>query len=144
MAYSTTTDVQHAAGGAAMLLALSDFDGDGVIDSDVVAAAIAGADALIDTYANKRFLVPFSEVAPVIVVLSARLAVYAMRQQRQTLVQGDADQHDLDIKWLEGLRDGANVPGLDPGPTRSSLQVDVAGERVSTATVSREKLKGFW
>lgn len=145
MAYSTTTDVQHAAGGAAMLLALSDYDGDGVQDAAVIAAAIAAADAVIDSYANKRYLVPFAvPVPPAIVALSARLAVYHMRTQRQTAIPGDIDQHELDITWLEGLRDGKNVAGTDPGPTKSSLQVDAAGERVSTATVSREKLKGYW
>lgn len=128
-----------------MLLALSDYDGDGASDAAVVAAAIASADALIDSYLNKRFLVPLAApVPPAIVSLSARLAVHHMRQQRQTLIQGDIDQHELDVEWLEGVRDGKNVVGVDPLPTKSSLQVDEAGARVSTATVSREKLKGFW
>lgn len=145
MPYSTTTDVQHAAGGAAMLVALADYDGDGTQDAAVITAAIAAADALIDSYANKRYAVPFAApVPPAIVALSARLAVYGMRQQRQTLVQADVDQHELDVKWLEALRDGDNVAGIEPLPLKSALQVDQAGERISTASVGRDKLKGFW
>ncbi len=145
MAYSSATDVQHAAGGLANLIALSDYDANGSQDSAVIDAAIAQADALIDSFANKRYRVPFAAtVPPVIVALSARIAVHVMRQQRQALIPGDLEQHALDIKWLEGLRDGDNVVGVEPAPIKSELQVDEAGERISTASVSREKLKGFW
>jgi phage gp36-like protein len=144
MPYSTTTDVQHAAGGAAMLTALSDYDGDGGQDAAVIAAAIAAADSEIDSYAEKRFDIPFSPVPTKIVELSARLAVYKMRTQRQTLTQGDVDQHTADIKWLEELRDGKVTPGIDPHPPKGPLQVDKAGERDSTKNVSREALKGVW
>lgn len=144
MAYSSTSDVQTAAGGAGNLAALADYDGDGTQDAAVIAAAIAAADALIDSYVDKRFATPLSPVPPKILELSARLAVYQMRQQRQTLTDGDTTQHTLDIEWLEGVRDGKNVPGVEPLPAKASLAVDQAGERVSTANVSRERLKGFW
>jgi phage gp36-like protein len=145
MAYSTTADVQNAAGGAAMLTALSDFDGDGAQDAAVIAAAIAAADAEIDSYAHKRFRTPFAAtVPPKIVELSARLAVFKMRTQRNTLTQGDIEVHTADTKWLEGLRDGDNDPGVEPMPTKSSLMVDEAGQRDSIKDVSRNSMKGFW
>lgn len=144
MAYAATIDVQNAAGGLEMLARLADYDGDGVADPTVIAAAIAAAAAMIDSYAGKRYAVPIATPPTAIVELCARIAVYRMRNQRGTTTQGDLDQHKLDITWLEGLRDGKNTVGIDPLPAPSSLQVDKAGARDSTKNVSREKLKGFW
>ena len=144
MTYSTNTDVQNAAGGAASLAALADFDGDGVADATVIAAAQAAADGMINSYFAKRFAVPMSSPPADVVELAARLAVHRIRIARQTVTQGDTDQNALDIKWLEGVRDGKNVPGTDPVPAASALQVDTAGSRDSTKLTSRERLKGFW
>lgn len=145
MAYSTLADCQLAAGGSEKLVQLTDYDRDGVSDAGVVDAAIADADAQINSYLQKRFAVPIAAPVPgTIVKLSARLAIYELRTQRQMVTESDVTRNERDIKWLEEVRDGANVPGVEPLPAKSSLQVDKAGTRDTTKLTSRERLKGFW
>jgi phage gp36-like protein len=144
VAYSATGDVQQAVGGAARLTALADFDGNGVIDAGVVDAAIAEADALIDSYAHKRFKVPFAAPTERIKRLSAWLAAYNLRSARGMVTEDVQHRYEAEIEWLEGLRDGVNLPGVEPIPTKSEIVKDKAGDRDSTKAVGREKLKGWW
>lgn len=132
-----------AVGGEARLKQLTDRDADGVEDVGVVDAAIAEADARIDSYANKRFSVPFETVPDSIKMLSVRLARYALRDQRGTLTQADVDTLEVDIKWLEALADGKVSPGVEPQPTKSSLMRDRVTARSSLKAVGRNQLKGF-
>lgn len=146
MAYATTADVQQAVGGAAVLTQLADFDGtlDSVAIAGVVDAAVAEADALIDTYASKRFKVPFASPSLAIRKLSARLAARFLRRDRRQPVPTDADDDETDRKWLDALARGLVSPGTDPFPQQSSVVVDAAHVRASTKNVSRERLKGYW
>ena len=128
-----------------MLVALADLDSDGQEDSGAVTSAIAVADSLIDTYASKRFFVPFAAPLPeAIRWLSARLAVYALRRSKQALTAGDLAAHADDLKWLELLSNGEVLPGIEPIPGKGSIVRDRASARPSSKDVSRQKLKGFW
>lgn len=144
MAYCTEADLTLAVGGAARLKQLVDRDGNNANDAGVVDAAIAAADALIDSYANKRFAVPFNPVPPAIKELSKRLARYQLRDERATLSQADIETHKADVEWLEALAEGKVSPGVEPQPTKSSLMRDSASERPSTKEVGRSQLKGYW
>lgn len=146
MAYSTSADVQVACGGPAKLLQLADKDGDGVADTGVVDAAIVEADGLIDSYAHKRFAVPFAAPSPIVKALSARLAAWNLRRGKPgtTITKEEIELHDIDLKWLEDLSKGLVSPGVEPSPTKSELIVDTAGQRDTVKEISREKLKGFW
>jgi phage gp36-like protein len=149
MAYAVSADVERAAGGSAKLIALADFDGSGASDAGVVDAAIAEADALINSYASKRFLVPFATTPSTINLLSARMAVRILRRNRGMTLAQDVEDEKNDRKWLEDLSKGLVLPGVDPLPERGSIVVDkavsdTAGNRETTRDVSREKLKGFW
>lgn len=144
MPYSTLADVTLAAGGAAKLIQLADYDGDGVVDAGVVDSAIADADGTIDTYLQKRFATPLAAATPAIRRCSARLAVYEMRTQRQMIDKPDEDRHAKDVEWLEAIRDGHNLPGVEPLPLKSSVQIDQVGDRDATLAVSTARLKGFW
>jgi phage gp36-like protein len=103
MAYSAQADVQIAAGGADRLVALADTDGNGAIDAGVVDAAIAEADTLINTFASKRFSVPFSPTPPAIAALSARMAVRILRRNRNTTIAADVELDKIDREWLSQL-----------------------------------------
>lgn len=143
MPYSLEADVVNAAGGAKTLKQLLDRDGDAVADAGVLDAAISEADALIDSYASKRFAVPFATVPTHITKLSARLAVFFLRRARAVLTEADLAAHESDEKWLKALAAGDVLPGVDPLPTKGSIVRDVATPRSSLKDVSREKLKGF-
>lgn len=144
MAYSVLADIQNAVGGASRLVALADWDQDQTADVAVVDAAIAEADALINTYASKRFAVPFDPVPTVIVALSARLAVRIIRRNRDMTRPIDLEEEKTDRAWLEALAAGDVLPGVEPLPAKSSIVVDQVGERDSTRTTTRERTKGFW
>lgn len=146
MAYSTSSDVETAVGGAARLLQLTDRDGDGVYgaeDAAVVAAAIAEADALIDSYASKRFATPFATPPTTIVKLSARLARYALRSQQNCLSQADVTSYESDVKWLEALAKGEVLPGGSTVPEKAPIVNDRVSTPRSTKEVARLKLKGY-
>lgn len=145
MPYSTTTQVQIAVGGAARLVQLADFDADGIADPGVVDAAIAEADALINSYAAKRYapatLATGIEIGP----LSARIAARLLRRNRAQVLISDADDETRDRQWLADLRDGKVTLSTDNGtPPAAEMVVDKAGTRSSTKSVSRDRLKGYW
>jgi phage gp36-like protein len=66
VAYSTQADVSNALGGDRRLVQTFDWDGDGIADAAVVTDCVAEADALIDSFASKRFHVPFNPVPEII------------------------------------------------------------------------------
>lgn len=149
MPYSVLADVERAAGGSSRLVALADFDGNGASDAGVVDAAIAEADALIDSYASKRFAVPYAATPSTINLLSARMAVRILRRNRGMTLAQDVEDEKTDRKWLEDLAAGKVLPGTEPLPENGSIVVDkavsdTAGNRETTRDVSRERLKGFW
>lgn len=144
MPYASDADVERAVGGAANLVALADYDADGAADASVLAAAVAEADALIDTYASKRFAVPFVPAPPAIVALSARLAARVLRRNRGTTLAADVEAEKTDERWLTALSKGEVLPGVEPLPASGEIVVDSSGPRESTKAVSRERMKGFW
>jgi phage gp36-like protein len=144
VAYSVSADVQIAVGGAAKLLALVDHDANGVADTGVVDAAISEADALINSYASKRFAVPFATTPPTIKALSARITARILRRNRTMVLASDVEDEKTDRKWLEQLAAGGVLPGVEPLPSKGSIVTDKAGERDSVKNVSRDKMKGFW
>lgn len=144
MAYATTADLIQAVGGPAVLVQLTDFDGDGTTDSGVVDAAIAEADALIDTYACKRDRVPYAAPSIAIRKLSARFAGRFLRRDRRMLWLGDEADDKTDREWLLLLSKGLVASGADPSPPASSLVVDKTVERDSAKKVSRRRFNGSY
>ncbi len=142
MAYTTQAAIESAIG-VGDLEALSLVDG--ATASAVVAFAIAEADAVIDSYAHKRYAVPFATVPATVAALSARMAVRILRRDRRMVLTQDAIDEATDRKWLEHLAKGLVSVGVEPSPDASELVVDKAGERSPTLkAVSRDRLKGFW
>lgn len=153
MAYSTQTDVQNACGGLKRLKQAFDYDADGNVDAAQVTDCIAEADALIDSFASKRFTVPFNPVPPIILRMSARLAVLVSARRRGPFSQSQQDEWDSIAGteqgkegWLYRLATGVVTPGGDPLPTaHSTMQNDsVSTEMPTDRDVSRDKLGGFW
>lgn len=145
MPYSTTAQVEIAVGGAAKLVQLADFDGDRSADAGVVTAAIAEADALINSYAGKRYAVATLATGIEIGPLSARIAGRILRRNRQQQLVADLEEEKFDRQWLADLRDGKVTLSTDNGtPAAAEMVVDKAELRESTKSVSRERLKGYW
>jgi phage gp36-like protein len=149
MAYSAQADIQNAVGGAKRLGQLTDWTGAGTIDAAVVVDAIAEADAIIDSYAGKRFSVPFSPVPEVIKRTSAEMARIILARRRE-MISDDLQARWVEIAgpegWLHQLATGVVTPGGDPLPLAHST---MAADRVDTTLpderdASRANLTGFW
>ena len=115
MGYCTYSDVETRIG-AADLTALADYDGDGLPDADVVAAAIDDASALIDSYLSVRFAVPVSPVPDALQTRAVNLAVYFLRLGRDSATEDVRSQYEEDLAWLREVVKGEALAGLDPSP----------------------------
>ena len=142
--YATQADVQAAAGGEERLRQLSDIDRLNAIDASVVASAVTRADTLINSYAKKRYAIPFDTVPPIITTMSAEIAVYFMRKDRGTLSDSDRDDQVERVKWLRDLSMGVVVPDTEADPAKSEFVVDRNADRPSSKEVSRANTKGYW
>lgn len=146
MAYTTLSQVQTAVGGAARLLELSDLANEGELDEDVVDAAIAEAEAEIDSYVGHRYAVPLSPVPGVIASRAAAWAARILRRNRYNgqPLQDDLEREETDRKWLLGVADGTISLGIEPGPGAASSVIDKASPRDPSLFVSRDRTRGFW
>ncbi len=144
--YSVIADVERAAGGREKLIQLSDLVGAGQIDQTVIDKAIEEADSWINSFFQHRFAVPIdpAELPEMIRRLSAREAVYLMKEDRQGLTDFDKERHDERRDWLDGVRRGEISPGLDPRPTQSTSVVPRTGDREDLDfSLTRTKFEGF-
>lgn len=144
--YATQSDLEPAAGGAAKLVQLSDHDGDGAVDSAVIAKAINDSSRWIDSYLARRYAVPLEEPSDIITRITAEEAVYILKDQRDAVDDRAQARHDQNIEWLDGVSTGRINPGVDPGPPKSAAVAAVAASRDSNdpAAVTRNSLRGLW
>jgi len=90
-----------------ILRALSDDDGDGLADDAVLEAAIADADALIDTYLRARYGVPFDPVPAIVRSISAAVAIYFLLTRRREIVPAEHQRrYEAAIGLLDRLARG--------------------------------------
>lgn len=144
MPYCTPLDVQTAAGGAARLAQLVDWDGDAVVDAGEVVRAIEWAGAYIDAASAAKYAVPLDPVTPRCRLLCADLAVHALKKWRGVLTQADTEAHTADAKWLAGITTGESVWDADPEPSAAQRQRDTVIERGADKAMSRARSRGFW
>ena len=113
MAYCTQADIQKRIG-EEDLVALTDYDGDGIPDSEVVARAIEDADAVIDSYLSVRLTVPVSPVPEVLRTRAVNLAVYFLRLGRDSATEDVRRQYEDDVEWLKEVVSGNVSLGIEP------------------------------
>jgi phage gp36-like protein len=149
--YCSQSDLERAAGGAAKLVQLADLDADGTADATVLAEAINDASRWIDGYLARRYEVPLDEPSDVIRRVTADVAVYILKDNRDCLDDRAQVKYDQHRDWLEGVSEGRINPGVDPPPAKSSAVTATTGDRSTltdsdgdATTVTRESLKGFW
>lgn len=144
MAYATTDQIQNAAGGAARLVELADFDVDGIADVAVLAQAQAEVDGVIDSYVAKRYAVPVATPSLALQAASAAEVVYWLRSKRGGVADDHRREHEERLKWFEAIAKGHAVPS-DPLPTKASTARSAWVERDDDdAVVSRASLEGAW
>ena len=103
------------------IVELADHDRDGTVDAAVVTRAINDASGQIDSYLQKKFVVPIP--APVPAVLCARcvdIAVYRLQLWRRSVTEDIKKAYDDAIQWLKDIVAGKVDIGLTPKPAEAA------------------------
>jgi phage gp36-like protein len=140
MAYSTITDVEHAAGGNDRLLQLTDWGEDSAVGEAAVEKAIAEADAWIDSIVGKRVETPLGEVHPLIQMISSSEAVFRLRSYRSMISDADMLLHKEREETLKDIAAGRITLG-DVPKSRHIVDRQTATNDVA---ISRARMRGFW
>jgi len=119
MPYSTLADIQKKISNAELIQLTDDVQA-GSIDQDVVDAAIAEADDLIDSYAGKVKKVPMSPVPGIVAALSATIAVYKLYARRAVVDEFRESEFTSAVKLLQDIGAGRATLGEE--------DADVAGD----------------
>lgn len=122
-------------------LTQDDVDADEV-DSDVVTAVIAEAEAEVDGYLGARYALPLDSTPQIVKSLAARVTRYRLHTRRPGSI-ADWLQRDYDTatRLLEKISTGVVTLGVQP-------EADPNSERVvktngQTRTLSRDDLEDF-
>jgi phage gp36-like protein len=104
------------------------------IKDSIVTAAIARADALIDSYAGRVETVPFTTVPPIIKQHSITISIYFLFVRRSAVPENRAQNYKDAIAWLKDLAVGkAALPPTTEADYEDTIQVDrTAGDRKMT------------
>lgn len=125
-----------------VLIALTDDDGLGLVDSVAVDRAIANAGALIDGYCGERYLVPFDPVPDLVRMHVVDLAVFNL-YSRRTHIETPAiiiERQKQALAYLKRVQDGAatiNAPLKTSEDEASSGAAFVGSERIFTRNKMR-------
>lgn len=143
--YSTSADVQIAAGGETKLIQLSDIDSEQEINAAQVTAAIEEADGVIDAYIGKRWATPLTAPGTAIKWISARLSVIVLKIRRNMATERDMENRALIIEELENIAMGKSLPATTDTPTGTSPEVkDDQVDPSEKRDFERTNLRGFW
>lgn len=118
MAYSTQSDLE-AVYGADQLKRYADFDEDGLVDSAVLDEAIETADAVINSYLQRRYAVPLSPVPEVVKQQSLTIAYYYLQQRRGAISEDTRNAYRDAIAWCKDVARGDVLLGVEPEPEES-------------------------
>lgn len=135
MSYATQTHLEDAFG-SAEIKQIADRDLSGTADPAFIAAALARADAVIDSYLAGRYAIPITPAPSVIVAVACDLARYYLYDDAAP--ERVQKAHDDAIAWLKSCAkgdvmvigaDSATADQATPGPPAYD-----APDRVFSAT----------
>jgi phage gp36-like protein len=141
MAYSALEQIQQRVN-ETTLIRLTTDSGDAV-DLVTVEGAIADADAEIDGYVGRRHAVPLDPVPPMLVKLSADIAVRNLYGLRPGSVPEEVkDRYKDAVRFLKDVSSGVVSLGVDDpeGTPSATHKTDIES---SDRVFSRTKLEGF-
>lgn len=119
MPYCTQQDLTDRFG-ADELLQLADRNLDGIVDAEVIAGAIADADAEIDGYIASRYPLPLADVPPMLVRRACDIARFFLYSKHPTDTVKAA--YDDALRWLRDVNAGRVALIRDSG-----AEADTAG-----------------
>lgn len=141
MAYCTLNDILDNIDEAELIRITDDAD-DGAVNEDVVDQAIAGADALVDSYLAARHSVPMDPVPDIVSSLSCDIALYKICARRGRVAETYRTRYEDAVNFLKDAAAGkAVISGASAAASSSSK--DHAQITGSTRIFTRDKLGGF-
>lgn len=115
--YSQLSDLQNVLQNDT-LIALTDDEGLGAVNTDRVNECILEGDSLIDGYCGARYVVPFNPVPVTVRMLSVALAIHNLYARRVEEVPAvHADRYKDALARLKDISNGAMTLGVQPAPT---------------------------
>lgn len=142
--YTTRADVQSAAGGERRLIQLTDSENTGNFNQAELEEAQKAADALIDSYVQRRHRTPVEPAPQVLRMAAAQETVYQLQVRRQLVPPEAQTRHEERLAWLKDVSTGVAGLGVEPERVKSSFIDPAVGERSPSEPVSRSGLKGLW
>lgn len=106
-------------------------------DDDLVNQAITDADSEIDSYLQRRYSVPLSEVPPVVLKISVDIAIYNIYSRRKNPPENRIRRYENAISFLKSVSKGEaslGVESLDVGTTVNFGVKTDSTARVFTST----------
>ena len=131
MAYITNEDIEDRLG-AAVLVQLTDDDGDGESEAGVIDEAKLGAEGEVNSYLAQRFQVPIDlelhpELAGLLATLALDLVEYRLRARRPPIPADLMAKHDQVIDWLRAVARGSvQLPSAQPVAANPAAGMSVA------------------
>lgn len=140
MAYTTQQQLEDAAGGAERFLQLADFDGDGAIDTEMVARAVEAATGFIDSHLRKFSPADLTalrlEPTSTISWIAAQETIFRLRSYRQQVSEEDFKLQEMRRAELVDIRaDRTRV-----SDTKSARATFVEND----GAITRDSTKGSW
>jgi phage gp36-like protein len=126
------------------VIGLTDDKGLGKVDTDVVAAAIADADAEIDSYAGGRYDVPLFPVPGIIQSVSEEITIHNLYARTRKIPDAVRTRYEDAVKFLLNVAKG--IARLDDGAGETLAAAD---DDIQTTTpksyrrFTRESLDGY-
>lgn len=135
MPYTTETDITDIEITRDELIALTDDEKLGVVNSTRVTAAILKADAEIDGYCQQRYTVPFSPVPDEIKFISTTLAAYWLWRRRQKVSNSMLDKYTKALARLKAISRGDySIPGVTALASGLASTIDASAVQTFTRT----------
>ncbi len=142
MAYANYQDL-IAAFDEQLIIQMSDDNGDGIADANVIDQAIRAADAEIDARIGNRYAVPLNPAPRLAASISAALAVAGLYTRRgvdkpQSVIEAERAARDLLNRIAAGTAGWGEA--VTPPPDETSLDVRSSSQ---ARVFGRGRMKGF-
>lgn len=124
------------------VIGYTDDYGSGLVNTDNVDKAIAGSDALIDSYIARRYSVPVNPVTDMIKDLAVDIAIYKICSRRSNAPDERRKNYDEAKRLLDKIASGKVIlPGAAASPAGTS---DNTVKITSNPKLfGRDSLKGY-
>jgi len=131
MSYSNKSDILKQLAESA-LIELTDDEGTGSVNDDVVNRAIADSDATIEAYCARRYKIPLSSVPDKVRQVGVDIDIYNLYSRKGDVIPDlRNDRYKEAIRLLEKISEGKISLGLQPPPDPPAEGDYPGGSKVS-------------